>query len=407
MHYYPEDQSDENLKKLIRNNVCSVCGRQLSVYMDFEDPDHRCFLACSGRVHEGIAREYKPPIEDYQSNMRKEAELQEEHGIEGSRALATIPKQGQLTKPQAMTVLNLIYPNATQIEIERCAIFCRDFGLHPLANEVYLIPFKGKNVMVVGIPASRKMAHALKGDFSFLDDTPRAATEEEVVKQYGKDSDEARDNIISVTKLQGVSGNLAIGFGLWPKLREKMAWDGKKMAVVKKDGKVVMESNEPYGTDKGNSKRNMANIHSERQATDRLPGRAMPRVEVIDTKYTVLPEVGKVDTTTGEVVEEPEAEEQPADGEFREVAPEEEAEPELTPEPEASKSIIDLDWLRESLAELQKKGVKGYSDESMLGYMRASYKGVEGDTLYEIASNLNKGQAAHLAKAIQEALDKP
>ncbi|KKK56566.1 hypothetical protein LCGC14_3063230, partial [marine sediment metagenome] len=29
-HHYPEDQSQENLKKIRRDNVCAVCGRQLA-----------------------------------------------------------------------------------------------------------------------------------------------------------------------------------------------------------------------------------------------------------------------------------------------------------------------------------------------------------------------------------------
>lgn len=76
-----------------------------------------------------------------------------------------------------------------------------------------------------------------------------------------------------------------------------------------------------------------------------------------------------------------------------------------TPEP-TSKSIIDLDWLKESLATLQKKGIEAFSDKSLLGYMKLAYKGVEGDTVAEIASNLDKGKAAHFTKVIQDALDK-
>ena len=275
MHYYPDDQSKEGLDKVRRNSVCIECGRQLSAYLG---NDKRVYLACSGQVHEGITREYKPPVDDYQSKVRREIEMEQKLGHEASRELATIPKQGQLTQPQAMTILKLQYPEATENEIVKTAIFCRDFGLHPLANEVYLIPFKGKNVMVVGISASRKIAHARKGQFSFLDDTPRAATEEEIVKQYGKDSDEAKDNIISITKLKGEGGNLAIGFGLWPK----------------KDN--------PYGMDKGNTKRNMTNIRSERQGMDRLPGKPMPRYEVVDEQYIETPS-GLVDTATGEITE--------------------------------------------------------------------------------------------------------
>jgi len=118
MHYYPEDQSQENLNKLRRTNVCSECGRRVSEYLDLKT--HKIYIACSGGIHEGITREYKPPREDYQSNIRREMELEQEHGREPSKALATIPKQGQLTKIQAETILSLVYPKATKDEILRC-----------------------------------------------------------------------------------------------------------------------------------------------------------------------------------------------------------------------------------------------------------------------------------------------
>ncbi|KKM81331.1 hypothetical protein LCGC14_1330780, partial [marine sediment metagenome] len=340
------------------------------------------YIACSGGVHEGIAREYKPPVEDYKSNVRREHKLEQEHGRVTSTALANIPKSGQLTQPEAMTILKLVYPKAPENDIIRTAIFCKDFGLHPLANEVYLIPFKDKWVMVVGIPANRKMAHNLKGEFSFLDDTPRAASQEEIVKQFGADSDEAKLNVISVTKLEGVGGNKAIGFGLWP----------KKEA--------------PYGLDKGNTQRNMANIRSERQAMDRLPGKPMPQVEVIDAKYTVLPDVGKVDTTTGEIKEGI------TEGELKEVPADEIPQP--TPEaPESSigvskgegNSIIDMEWLNEQLKKLQTGKPEVWGEENILSFMMKTYK-VEGETIQEAAGKLDKGAAKHFTDRVKEGLDK-
>jgi len=210
--------------------------------------------------------------------------LEKEQGREASRALATIPKQGQLTQPQAEHILSLVYPGVPKDEIIRCAILCRDFGLHPLMKEVYIIGFKNKSggvdyTTVIGISASRKMAADRKGAYSFLDGTPRAATPEEIIKQYGKNSDEERNNLISICVLRGERGNEATGFGLWPK--EKV----------------------PYGTDKGNTGRNMANIRSERPAYSRLPGAALPPIEVIDEAYAEVPDIGRVNTSTGEIIE--------------------------------------------------------------------------------------------------------
>ena len=147
MHYYPDDQSEENLKKIRRNSVCIECGRQLAIYLDMKTRQQ--YIACSGRVHEGITREYKPPVEDYQSNIRREMMVEKEHGIGTAVALKGLPMKGQLTQPQAEHILSLVYPGVPREEIIRCAILCRDFGLHPLMKEVYIIPFEikggGKN----------------------------------------------------------------------------------------------------------------------------------------------------------------------------------------------------------------------------------------------------------------------
>ncbi|GAJ09628.1 unnamed protein product, partial [marine sediment metagenome] len=211
----------------------------------------------------------------------------QEHGEEKTSALAKLPMTGALTEPQAMHILKLVYPDVPEDQIVRTAILCRDFGLHPLMKEVYIIGFKNKKTgktdfsTVLGIGATRKMAADKKGAYSFLDISPRAASEEEIVKQYGQNSEEARNNLISICKLKGEKGNEAVGFGLWPK------------------------DDTPHGTNKGNTKRNMANIRSERQAVDRLPGEAIPlrELEVIDEAYTEVPDIGKVATKTGEIIE--------------------------------------------------------------------------------------------------------
>ena len=357
--------------------------------------------------------------------------MEENYGAEKTKALAKLPMSGALTQNQAMQILKLVYPNVPEPEIIRTAILCRDFGLHPLMKEVYIIGFKNKvggidYSTVIGISASRKMAADRKGAYSFLDDTPRAATHEEIVKQYGQGSEEERDNIISICKLKGEQGNEATGFGLWPKNKE------------------------PYGGDKGNTKRNMANIRSERPTYNRLPGAALPPLEVIDEAYAEVPDIGKVDKKTGEVIEGEykEVKEAPPPGEtngehwceehgcayekktgkFGEFyahkieggwcnekkkkaaasKPEPEQEPlpeETQPEPvEGSKPIVDLDWLRESLKTLQDKKLKAWSEISLLPYMKTSYK-VDAETVLEAAAKLDKGQAAHFVKRVQETLE--
>ena len=214
--------------------------------------------------------------------------MDKDHGPEATTALekAQLPMTGALTQPQAMHILQLVYPNVPKSQIIRTAILCRDFNLHPLMKEVYILGFKNKAggtdySTVIGITASRKMAADKKGAYSFVDLSPRAASKAEIAKQFGENSEEERNNLVSICMLKGERGNEAVGYGLWPKDKN------------------------PYGTDKGNTGRNMANIRAERQGLDRLPGEALPlrQLEVIDDAYVEVPNVGKVIESTGEIIE--------------------------------------------------------------------------------------------------------
>lgn len=298
--YENETRTREDLEKLRKANVCQVCGEWLNMFLDRESG--LAFVACHDWLrthHEGIMREASPfqqkGLESLTIKARREI-MEERLGKGTTTALEArrLPTSGALTQPQAMHILKLVYPNVPEDEIIRCAILCRDFGLHPLMKEVYIIGFTSKKTgkktysTVIGIGATRKMS-SNKGTYSYLDDTPRAAVHQEIVKQYGEDSEEERDNLVSICKLKGDKDNEAIGFGLWPK------------------------DSEPYGVEKGNTKRNMANIRSERQAHDRLSGTSLPRgVEVIDEAYVDAETIGKVDRATDEITE----------GEFKEVAEE-------------------------------------------------------------------------------------
>ncbi len=286
MAYYPEDQSTKNLGKIRQDNVCAICGRPVWIFLDLKDK--RQYIACSTPGHDGLSREYEPPREDYQSDIRRSIEMERKVGLKATDALATIPKHGQLTQSQAMHILKLVYPDVPEEEIIRCAILCRDFGLHPLMKEVYLIPFKNNDtgekewVTVLGINATRKLM-ALRGTYSYFDDTPRLMTIEEQKRIFGEVD---ALNIVAITKLRTKDGLEAPGYGRWPKDKQ------------------------PRGTDKGNTKANMAFIRSERNAFGRLSPDALPQgVDVIDEAYVEVPDIGKVetaieiDTTTGEIIE--------------------------------------------------------------------------------------------------------
>lgn len=278
MPYYLETDDRELLKKLRLTNVCAECGGELEALYDIKK--HLPYLQCkSNPDHEGIAKEYREPGELNIPTRREQ--LVQEHGEVKTRALAKVPTTGALTQSQAMHILKLVYPMVPEDEIVRCAILCRDFALHPLMKEVYIIPFgKGDKqvwVTVLGINATRKLM-AQRGSFSYLDNTPRVMKEEEQRDIFGEVDPH---NIRAITKLETKDGLKAQGYGSWPKDRE------------------------PYGIDKGNSKANMAFIRSERNAFGRLFTDAIPQnVEIVDEAYIELPDVDKkVVEATGEIIE--------------------------------------------------------------------------------------------------------
>ena len=304
--YYPEDQSEDNLKKLIRANVCATCGRQLYAYLD---EDKKVYLGCSNQTHEGIAKEYMPQqIEEnsYEGGLRRMEQVRQDHGPDKARALAKYQTVTSLTQKDAMEIMETIWPDAPAVDKKAAAILCTSYNLNPLMNHVFLIKFnKKKNgqivgeewVRVLGIKAKRLIS-SRQGAIQYLDMSPRIMTEEEQIKTWGKVDN---NNVCFMTQLRDAkSGAEAYGYGKWPK------------------------NSEPYGTDKGNSKENMAGIRSESQALDRLrPGEMPTGVAIADEQY--------IDTDYKiEVSEEAEVEGQP------------EEEKKFPRDPESLKTITEL-----------------------------------------------------------------
>ncbi len=364
MPYYLETNDRDLLKKLLQTNVCSQCGAKLEAYWDIVKK--LPYLVCTDHPeHEGIAKEYHEPRE-LNINSKRE-ELMEQHGEKTATALEQrrLPTSGALTQNQAMQILKLVYPEVPNDEIVRCAILCRDFGLHPLMKQVYIIGFFNKKTgktdyaTVLGINATRQIT-ASKGSFSYADNTPRVMTKKEQENILGE-VDETK--IWAITKLQTQTGLRAQGYGFYPK------------------------SETPYGTDKGNTKANMAFIRSERQAFSRLFPDALPQgVEVVDETYIDVPEVGKVKIITSEITEQS---------------------TELTPETakKEGSSNYDKEWLRESLKTLQEKNEKVWDDAKILTFMKSTYK-VEAPTIIEAADKLEEGMLKHFFDRVQEGLDK-
>ena len=202
------------------------------------------------------------------------------------------------------------------------------------------------------------------------------------------------------------------------------------------------------GTEKGNTHLNMACIRAERLALDRqYPGEMPPNIEVVDERYfeADMPGVGKVNTSTGEIIEGEARELEPgpkehwcqehnctfekkkrgssawyahkrADGTWcneikkKTAAPAAEAElgsepePEPESEPDEKAGFVDLGWLTESLKTMRATDLQLWTETNLISYMKLTYS-VEADTVLECVAKLDQGQAAHFVKKIQDTLE--
>ncbi len=230
---------------------------------------------------------------------RREHEMMQKYGEEKTKQIVRIGGGNPiatLTQKGAVAMLTVLYPEAAkcasgQAAIIKGALICRDYGLNPAMDHIFLIGYWNKKTgkmdysVVRGIKASRLICGREKS-YGYIDDTPRVMTSEEQIRIYGE-TDSA--NLTAICKLKDKDGNTFTGYGKWPK------------------------SEEPQGTYKGNSKFNMACIRAERQALDKLNPGAMPAdVDVVDERYvdvnkvTVtedLPEIAQIEASEPEQVE--------------------------------------------------------------------------------------------------------
>jgi hypothetical protein len=260
-------------KKLVDTCTCQ-CGAPLTLAWGGAYGINKYVLKCTKDInHDQIARPagmgpYDIPGFNLFNLKGRRKEMEEELGKGKATKLIKYEGVVSLTKAEAKEILLTIWPEAPEVEVLKAALICHQYGLNPLMKHVFLIPFKRHDkqdrvigedwVTVLGIKATRLIAH--RGhDYSYLDFTPRVMTEEEQKRIFG-DMDNAK--IWAITKLKDSKGNEVQGYGSW------------------------LKADNPYGTDKGNTKLNMAFIRSERNALDRLfPGEMPQGVQVIDEQY--------------------------------------------------------------------------------------------------------------------------
>ncbi len=212
---------------------------------------------------------------DYQEGVRGMMQIENEHGLTKARQVAKYQGNLGLTVNQAAEIIEVLWPGAPAAEKKAAALMCHAYHLNPLAQHIFLIPYQTKQrdgsyverwSRVMGIKAKRLIASRPRPGtteyrpVSYEDFSPRAMTEAEQIKVFGKPD---ADHLCFVTILKDTkTGATAYGTGKWPV--------GK----------------EPRGVDKGNTQGNMAGIRSESAALDRLrPGEMPHETVVMDETY--------------------------------------------------------------------------------------------------------------------------
>ena len=314
--------------------------------------------------------------------------MTKELGAEKTKALMPYYTGALQTEKDATRVLDTIWPDAPKEEKVKAALLCVHYQLNPLMKHLFLIKFGNNWNTVLGIQASRLIAHRA-GDFSYIDNTPRVMTKAEQEAIFGEVLD---DRICAITKLRDSHGMEAQGYGTWQKKEN------------------------PYGTEKGNTKANMAFIRSERQAMDRLfAGKLPAEQDVVDERYVPMENGREVDVTTGEIqelkvdeAERPFTKEEMDLLESRSPASPEATEPKIEPVEESTGHFtpagLDLEWLDEQLKILQGKGLKSWTNANVLLYLNAITK-QKATTVPEAAGNLDKDQTTIFVRKINEAVE--
>ena len=250
---------------------CATCGNLLSLYPKEEGgyevhcprPGHSGFAKETSWT-EGWKRGEAIPLSIANKIEKKERrKMEEEFGKEKSQQLAQYIGVTTLSQQQAMEILKTIWPKAPDLEVLKAAALCHIYALNPLMKHIFLVPFTDKKTgikeweTILALRATRLIA-SRNHHYSYLEG-PRIMLAKEQEKIFGE-ADEK--NIWVITTLQDENGNQAPGYGSWNK------------------------NEEPRGTNKGNTKFNMAATRSERQAFERLfPGDIPQGVEIADEKF--------------------------------------------------------------------------------------------------------------------------
>lgn len=219
--------------------------------------------------------------------------MTQEIGEQKTKALDRYIDTAAITKRIATDIVETLWGDAPIIEKSKCILLCQTYQLNPLMKHIYLIGYKRYNnrklvvdgqgnpildwSIQIGIGATRLLAQR-KHNFSYLDMTPRKATEDEIRKILGDTAD--AECIYGFVHIKDVDTG-AEAFGL----------------------RGIGKTENIKGVEKGNTHLNMACVRAERLALDRqYPGEMPQGVEVVDERY-IEGEYRVVDRGTGEITE--------------------------------------------------------------------------------------------------------
>jgi len=324
--------------------VCAICRSRITVAWGGTYKISQYILKCTKNIeHSGVVRPYVPTA--YEIIERREIQAMSQNNTS-----VVVHRMTALSQVRANQIIESLWKDAPPVEKLKAAMICVDYGLNPLQKHLFLIPYEHKEngrvvstdwSIVYGIKAKRVIAYR-HGYFAYADNTPRLMTEEEEKRIYGEpDPKYCR----AITILVDEKGNKFPGYGQWTKTK---TYEGKE------------STNNPKGTDKGNTISNMALIRSESNALEKFaPGEMPPPGDTIDADFEELPDQSglKVDALTGEI-KETETKQDPKYA----PAKTELVKERMTPAPAATKppekiAGVDMPWLNASLHELNWKGV--------------------------------------------------
>lgn len=219
--------------------------------------------------------------------------MTEQQGAEKTKALSKYIGGGVvMTKSIATEIVETLWGTAPGIEKTKCILLCQTYQLNPLMKHIYLIGYKrykdrklvvdGQGNPILdwsiqqGIGSTRLLAQR-KHNYSYLDMTPRRATQAEIDKVFGDEAD--TESLYAF---------------VWIKDNDT----GAEVTAVR----GIPKGYNVKGLEKGNTLLNQVCIWTERQALDRqYPGEMPPNIEVVDERYIDIPDVGRVNTDTGEI----------------------------------------------------------------------------------------------------------